>query len=198
MRGGTSGTTRETLYFALRNKKVVGGAIVILALLGLGLAAPLFTHQDPRDFVGPTAQRPSREYLFGTTMFGQDVFIMFANGLRASFAVGFLAGGIGSLLGMTIGFIAGYRGGLVDELLNMVTNVVLVLPVFVVLIVLSAYLGVNSLVSQAVVIGLFNWPWVARAVRAQTFSLRTRDFVDLARLTGMRPPRSSARRSPPT
>jgi peptide/nickel transport system permease protein len=178
--------TRETLYFALRNKKVIFGGLVILALLALGLAAPLFTHTDPKDFVGPTAQAPSREYLFGTTMFGQDVFIMFANGLRASFTVGLLAGGIASLLGMTIGFVAGYRGGIVDELLNMVTNVVLVLPVFVVLIVLSAYLGINSLVSQSVVIGLFNWPWVARAVRAQTLSLRNREFVDLARLTGMR------------
>ncbi|WP_116997079.1 ABC transporter permease [Desertimonas flava] len=178
---------KETLYFGLRNKKVLGGALVILSLLVLGLVSPLFTDDDPRDFVGPTAQRPSGEYWFGTTMFGQDVFVMFANGLRASFAVGVVAGGIGALVGMAIGFVAGYRGGLVDELLNMLTNVVLVLPVFVVLIVISAYLGINSLLVQSVVIGLFNWPWVARAVRAQTLSLRTRDFVDLARLTGMRP-----------
>ncbi len=178
---------KETLYFGLRNKKVLGGALVILSLLVLGLVSPLFTDDDPRDFVGPTAQGPSGEYWFGTTMFGQDVFVMFANGLRASFAVGVVAGGIGALVGMAIGFVAGYRGGLVDELLNMLTNVVLVLPVFVVLIVISAYLGINSLLVQSVVIGLFNWPWVARAVRAQTLSLRTRDFVDLARLTGMRP-----------
>lgn len=180
-------TARDTVYFALRNKKVIGGAAVILSLLVLGLVSPLFTDNDPRDFVGPTAQRPSKEYWFGTTMFGQDVFVMFANGLRASFLVGFLAGSIAAFVGTTIGFIAGYRGGIVDEVLNMFTNVVLVLPVFVVLIVISAYLGVNSLGVQSVVIGLFNWPWVARAVRAQTLSLRARDFVDLARLTGLRP-----------
>jgi peptide/nickel transport system permease protein len=185
--GSRVGSTREALYFALRNRKVVFGASVILLLLALGLAAPLFTDAAPRAFVGPTGAAPSREFWFGTTTFGQDVFVMFANGLRASFAVGALAGGIAALLGMTIGFIAGYRGGLVDELLNMLTNVVLVLPVFVVLIVISAYLGINSLAYQAVIIGIFNWPWVARAVRAQTFSLRTREFVDLARMTGMRP-----------
>lgn len=180
---------RDSLYFALRNKKVVGGLSVILALLVLGLVAPLFTDHSPREFVGPTAAAPSREFWFGTTTFGQDVFVMFANGLRASFAVGALAGAIASLVGMTIGFVAGYRGGLVDELLNMLTNVVIVLPVFVVLIVISAYLGVNSLALQSVIIGLFNWPWVARAVRSQTLSLRTREFVDLARLTAMRPRR---------
>jgi peptide/nickel transport system permease protein len=185
--GARVGSTREALYFALRNKKVIGGGAVILLLLALGLAAPLFTDAPPRDFVGPTAMSPSSEFWFGTTTFGQDVFVMFVNGLRASFAVGVLAGGIAAFIGMAIGFIAGYRGGLVDELLNMLTNVVLVLPVFVVLIVVSAYLGINSLPYQAFIIGVFNWPWVARAVRAQTFSLRTREFVDLARMTGMRP-----------
>lgn len=180
-------TSRDTVYFALRNKKVLGGGLVILSLLILGLVSPLFTHHNPREFVGPTAQRPSGEYWFGTTMFGQDVFVMFANGLRASFTVGAVAGGIAAFVGMFVGFIAGYRGGLVDELLNMLTNVVLVLPVFVVLIVISAYLGINSLLVQAVIIGLFNWPWVARAVRSQTLTLRSREFVDLARLTGMSP-----------
>lgn len=177
----------EALYFALRNKKVIGGAAVILGLLLLGLIAPLFTDHPPRAYVGPPAAPPSGEFWFGTTTFGQDVFIMFANGIRASFAVGVLAGGIAAFLGMLIGFVAGYRGGLVDEVLNMLTNVVLVLPVFVVLIVVSAYLGISNIPVQAAIIGLFNWPWVARAVRAQTFSLRSRDFVDLARLTGVRP-----------
>jgi peptide/nickel transport system permease protein len=177
---------RETLYFALRNKKVLGGLTVILALFVLGLVAPLFTDVSPREFVGPQAQAPSGEFWFGTTFFGQDVFVMFANGLRASFAVGAMAGAIGGVIGMTIGFVAGYVGGLVDELLSMLTNVVIVLPVFVVLIVVSAYLDINSVPSQSVIIGLFNWPWVARAVRAQTFSLRTREFVYLAKLSGMR------------
>jgi len=64
---------------------------------------------------------------------------------------------------------------------------VLVLPALVVLIILHAYIGITSVPMQALFIGLFSWPWVARAVRAQTFSLRSREFVDLARLSGMRP-----------
>jgi len=183
----TVGRRRETLHFALRNKKVVGAVVVILGLLVLGLVAPLFTDHGPNEYVGPPAAPPSADYWFGTTTFGQDVFLQFANGIRSTFVVGALGGGLAGLIGMTVGFVAGYRGGLVDELLNMLTNIVLVLPALAVLIILHAYVGVTSVPMQALFIGLFSWPWVARAVRAQTFSLRSREFVDLARLSGMRP-----------
>ncbi|MDG4823481.1 ABC transporter permease [Asanoa sp. WMMD1127] len=181
------GRRRETLHFALRNKKVVGGSAVILAFLVLGLVAPLFTDHGPNEYVGPPAAPPSADYWFGTTTFGQDVFLQFANGIRSTFLVGVLGGGLAGLVGMTVGFVAGYRGGLVDELLNMLTNIVLVLPALAVLIILHAYVGITSVPMQALFIGLFSWPWVARAVRAQTFSIRSREFVDLARLSGMRP-----------
>ena len=72
----------------------------------------------------------------------------------------------------------------VDEILNMLTNVILVLPTLAVLIILHAYVGIKSVPAQALFIGLFSWPWVARAVRAQTLSLRSREFVDLALFTG--------------
>ncbi|SNT65335.1 peptide/nickel transport system permease protein [Asanoa hainanensis] len=182
-----AGRRRETLHFALRNKKVVGALVVISGFLVLGLVAPLFTDHGPNEYVGPPAAGPSADYWFGTTTFGQDVFLQFANGIRSTFVVGLLGGGLAALIGMTVGFVAGYRGGLVDELLNMLTNIVLVLPALAVLIILHAYVGVTSVPMQAVFIGLFSWPWVARAVRAQTFSLRSREFVDLARLSGMRP-----------
>lgn len=180
------GHGREALHFALRNPKVVGGLSVVLAFLVLGLLAPLLTDHGPNEYVGPQSQPPSAEYWFGTTTFGQDIFLQFANGVRSTFLVGLLGGGLAAVVGMTIGFVAGYRGGLVDEILNMITNIVLVLPALAVLIVLHTYLGIDSVPRQALFIGLFSWPWVARAVRAQTFSLRNRDFVDLARLSGMR------------
>ncbi|WP_211588494.1 ABC transporter permease [Allorhizocola rhizosphaerae] len=176
---------REQFYFAFRNRKVVGGLSVILGLLVLGLVAPLFADYGPNEYVGPPAAPPSGEFLFGTTTFGQDVFLQFTTGLRSTFLVGVLGGGIAALIGMTIGFVAGYRGGLLDEVLNMLTNVVLVLPALAVLIILHAYLGIKSIPAQALFIGAFSWPWVARAVRAQTLSLRSREFVDLARLSGM-------------
>ena len=87
---------------------------------------------------------------------------------------------------MTLGFVAGYRGGIVDEILSMFTNVVLVIPTLALLIVVTAYLSARGIVVEALFIGLTSWPWAARAIRAQTFSLATRDFVDLARMSGVR------------
>ncbi|HSK24510.1 MAG TPA: ABC transporter permease [Egicoccus sp.] len=188
-----AGRTRETLYFALRNPKVIGALIVVLGLLALGLIGPNLFEHGPTDYIAAPQQPPSGEFWFGTTMFGQDVFVQFVAGLRATFVVGVLGGGVAGIVGMTIGFVAGYRGGWVDELLSMLTNIVLVIPGFVVLIIINAYLGVRSVPMQALYIGLFSWPWVARAVRAQTFSLRSRDFVDLAKLSGL-PTRTIIRR----
>ena len=87
---------------------------------------------------------------------------------------------------MTIGFVAGFRGGVIDEILNVLTNVVLVIPTLALLLVGAAYLSARGIVVEAVFIGLTSWPWAARAIRAQTFSLKSREFVNLARLSGLR------------
>lgn len=177
----------ETLYFALRNTKLRIGLIIILAFAVLAVVGPLLTPHAPLAYVGPTAQAPSSEFWFGTTTFGQDVFTQFVHGLGATFLVGIVGGGLGTVLGLMVGFVAGYRGGLIDEVLNILTNIVLVIPTLAVLLILAAYLEVRSVLVESLFIGVFAWPWAARAIRAQTFSLRTRDFVDLARLSGMKP-----------
>lgn len=182
------GERGEHLYFALRNPKVVIGLTVVTALLLLGVFGPFFVSADPNEYIGPKSTAPSGEYWLGTTYFGQDVFAQFVHGLRSSYVVGGLGGGIAFVIGLSVGFTAGYRGGIVDELLNMLTNVVLVLPALAVLIVISSYLEVRGVIAQGIIIGLFSWPWVARAVRAQSLTLRNRDYVDLARLTGKRAP----------
>jgi peptide/nickel transport system permease protein len=175
----------EFLYFALRNTKLLIGLSVIAVMMLAAGVGPMVARHAPFAYGGPPAQGPSSDYWFGTTQFGQDVFSQFVNGLRASFFVGALAGAIATALGMVIGFTAGYRGGLVDDVLNMLTNVVLVIPTFAVLLVIAAYSTVHGLLMEAIVIGLVSWPWAARAIRAQTFSLVSRDFVDMARLSGV-------------
>jgi peptide/nickel transport system permease protein len=176
----------EFLYFAFRNWKFVLGLSVVLAFVALAVFGPMVTDHQPLEFSGPTDEAPSHAYWFGTTSFGQDVFTQFVFGLRAAFLVGAVGGGIAWLLGATIGFTAGYRSGWIDDLLNMLTNVVLVIPTLAILIIVAAYLNVHSYTTEAILIGLTSWPWAARAVRAQTFSLKTRDFVDIARLSGRR------------
>jgi len=177
----------EFLYFALRNKKLLIGFSIILIFLVLSVLGPSLAKNKPFDYANPLGpQPPSAQYWFGTTFFGQDVFSQFVYGLWATFLVGALGGGLGTIIGMLIGFIAGYRGGIVDEILNVFTNIILVIPTLAILLIIAAYLEVRSVFTECIFIGATAWPWVARAIRAQTFSLRTRDFVDLARLSGMK------------
>jgi peptide/nickel transport system permease protein len=176
----------EWLYFALRNVKfLIGFSIVGLALV-IALVGPLVVDADPFEFGYGTGLPPSSEHLLGTTAPGQDVLAQLVYGLRASFAVGAMSAAIAFLIATAVGFTAGYRGGVVDEVLSMLTNIVLVIPTLAVLIIVAAYLSVRGLVSEALLIGVTSWPWAARAIRAQTFSLASREFVSLARLSGAR------------
>jgi peptide/nickel transport system permease protein len=179
-----SGRRSEFLYFALRNWKFVFGLGVVLLAVAAALFGPLLTDYAPLEFSGPTDQPPDSEYWLGTTSFGQDVYSQFVNGLRAAFIVGTVGGGLAWLIGATVGFTAGYVGGWLDDLLNMLTNVVLVIPTLAILIIVAAYVNVHSYTTEAILVGLTSWPWAARAVRAQTFSLKTREFVEVARLSG--------------
>ena len=174
----------EALHFAVRNAKLVVGLAVVLAFLVAAIAGPWLTDATPFEFGYPLGEPPSSAHWLGTTSPGQDVYSQFVYGLRSSFIVGALAAAVAGLLGMAIGFLGGYLGGVIDEILSMVTNIVLVIPTLAVLIIVSAYLSVGSLWSEALLIGLTSWPWAARAIRAQTFSLASRDFVSLARLSG--------------
>jgi peptide/nickel transport system permease protein len=174
----------ELVYFALRNWKFLAGLGGVVVVLVLAVVGPYLTAHAPLEFSGPTDQPPSSEHWFGTTSSGQDVFSQFVWGLRAAFLVGALGGGIAWVVGATVGFVAGFRGGWIDDVLSMLTNVVLVIPTLAILIIVAAYLNVHSYAAEAILVGMTSWPWAARAVRAQTFSLKTRDFVDVARLSG--------------
>jgi len=180
-------TKNEFLYFALRNGRLKVGFFILVIFILLAIFGPLFAKYGPLDYAGPGYHPPSKEFWLGTTTFGQDVFSQTVYGLRSTFLVGLVAGGLATLLGVLIGFVAGYHGGIIDELLNMLTNVVTVIPTLALLLIVAAYLPYRGILVQSIFIGLTSWPWAARAIRAQTFTLRTRDFVDLARITGMKP-----------
>ena len=164
---------REALHFALRNRKLVFGLGITLFMLLAAIVGPFLAQHAPLTYGGDLSVAPTTKngYWFGTTLLGQDVFSQFATGLRLTFIVGALGGGIAAIIGMLVGFTAGYRSGFVDEVLNMITNVVLVIPTFALLLVIAAYLRVRGIMTESVFIGVTSWPWAARALRAQTFSL---------------------------
>ncbi len=175
----------EILFFAFRNKKLRIGFSLVLFFLILAIIGPYISkYKDPLEYVGPGYQPPSKDYWLGTTTFGQDVFTQLVHGLRSSFFIGFFGGGLATLIGLVVGFLAGYEGGLFDEVLMMITNILLVIPTLALLIIVASYLPYRGIFIQSVIIGLTAWPWTARAVRAQTLSLKAREYVNLARITG--------------
>lgn len=178
----------EFLYFALRSKKFLFSIGILGVLAIIAIVGPMLDTTDPLAYNSMPMLAPTSDAgnWLGTTLEGQDIFAQFTNGLRATFFVGFLGGGLAALIGMAIGFIAGYKGGWIDELLNMVTNIFLVIPTLAVLLVIASYLPSEwrGVPFEAIFIGATSWPWAARAIRAQTFSLRNREFIDLARLSG--------------
>ena len=149
----------------------------------MAVVGPLLTDHGPNEYVGPPAQRPSADWWFGTTMFGQDVFAQFAHGLRSTFLGGAAGRRAGGRRRHADRLHRRLLGRAVDEVLNMVTNVVPSSPPWRCRSSSPPTCG-SGVVPEAVFIGLFSWPWVARAIRAQAFPPRSREFVDLARLSG--------------
>jgi peptide/nickel transport system permease protein len=175
----------DLLYYALHNSKLVFGlSLEVLFVLAAILGPVISPHNMTDYFASNTA--PSAQHWLGTDNLGHDLFAEMASGLRVSYLVGAVGALCAAFIGMALGFTAGWRGGILDEVLQMVTNIVVMIPALVLLIVIGAYLKTRGILFEGAFIGLTTWPWVARAVRAQTFTLKSREFVDLARLSGKR------------
>lgn len=168
----------------LRNKKAAGGMLIVLAYIGIALAAPLITSHDPLKRVTRPHQEPTMEHVMGSTRMGRDVYTQFVWGTRTSLIVGFAAGLIVTVIGTLIGVTAGYFGGWIDETLNFITNIALVIPQLPLLLVLAAFIGQSDPFMIALIIGLTSWAWGARVTRAQTLTLRKRDFIEASEQIG--------------
>ena len=169
----------------LKSPAFVIGASLFLLTLALALFGPLFIHVDAKTRVGLAFMPPSARAPLGTDHLGLDMVSLLVLGLRSSLYVGFLAGTVATIVGTLIGVYGGYKGGWIDDVLTVGTNLFLVIPSLIVLILLSSSLDEGrSLSLIALIIGCTTWTWSARAVRAQASSLRGRDHVALARING--------------
>jgi peptide/nickel transport system permease protein len=163
---------------------LLGSSLFLLTLL-LALLGPLLVDVDTKTRVGLAYTEPSGKALLGTDHMGVDMVSLLIQGLRSSLYVGFLAGTVATVVGTLIGVYGGYKGGLVDDVLTVATNLFLVIPSLIVLILISSSMEEGrSLSLIALLIGCTTWTWSARAVRAQASSLRSRDHVALARING--------------
>ena len=179
-----AGRLRDIWRVITLNRKVTIGTSILAFFIVIAIFGPLLVHGDPNALGPDTLVPPSSAHWFGTTQTGQDVFTQLIDGTRTSLILGFVIGVIATLISVLVGLTAGYFGGFVDDTLSLLINVFLVLPAFPLAIVLGAYFPFKGPLQLSVIITITSWAWGARVLRAQTLSMRQRDFVEAARATG--------------
>ncbi|NIK75116.1 peptide/nickel transport system permease protein [Paenibacillus castaneae] len=179
----------HSIGILMKSPKFLIGSITSLLMILLVMIYPLINTKDPLEMMALAFQPPNSDLILGSDNFGRDLFLELIYGIRTSIMVGLVAGLCATLIGLVIGLACGYIGGFVDNILTALTNMFIVIPSFIVLILISVSLNSRSSFIVALIIGLTSWPWTARAVRAQTTSLRNRDHVNIAKISGHSTPK---------
>ena len=182
------GRRRAILSVITSNPKIAAGVGVVAFFVLIALAAPLLTPYDPNASVVTGSLPPSSAHILGTTGLGQDMFAQIVYGARISLLVGFSAAIGSTVLQVFFGLSSAYFGGIVDDVLSLIINVFLVLPGLPLTIVLASLASANAANKNEFVIALVllftSWSYGARVLRAQTLSLKEREFVTAARASG--------------
>lgn len=156
-------------------KLVVGSTIVAVMVL-FAIFGPLLVGSPTAiNDIGLSA--PSAKYWLGTTSQGQDIFAQLAHASRGSLIIGVLVGLIAVVLSSIFGILSAYVGGVVDDVMSLFTNVMLIIPGLPLMIVIGSYMPNKGILLVSAVLGLTSWAASARVLRAQTLSLRGRDYV---------------------
>lgn len=168
----------------VRNPASSIGLLVFLVLLAMAATGLVVTPFDPESVgTGAAMGSPGRIHWMGTDELGRDVFSRVLIGIRISLLVGVTAAAISTSVGVVVGSIAGFFGGWVDDVLMRITEVFQVIPRFFLAVILVAFFGA-TLFNIILAIALLSWPEIARIVRSEFLTLRTRQFVDAARVAG--------------
>ena len=175
-------TEHWRLYF--RNWLSVLGLVILVLLVLVAAFGPGLAPHDPEELgIGSRALPPGAQNWLGTDELGRDVFSRAVSGIRVSLLVGVVAAAGSTLLGIIIGSMAGYFGGMLDHALMRITEVFQVVPQFFLAVVLVAVFSA-SVFNIIVAIAILTWPVIGRLTRSEFLSLKSRQYVDAARLSG--------------
>src|SRR5215203_3426994 len=182
---------RQLVMRRLRRNRAAIASLVVLALLFLlaflgptvyeAITGWSYSGQDFSAFLQP----PSADHWFGTTQIGGDVFAQTLRGLQKSLLIGLLVAVISTGLAAVVGAVAGYFGGWVDRVLMWIVDLLLVIPSFLIIAIISGNLQGASWLVLVFLIAIFAWMITARIIRGMTLSLREREFVQAARYSGV-------------
>jgi peptide/nickel transport system permease protein len=180
----------------VRNKTAVAGLVVIVVLIIIALIGPYLTnwtydYVDRRAYLKP----PSERHWLGTTQGGRDMLALTLRGLRKSLLIGLLVAVISTTIAAIVGSFAAYFGGWFERIALWVTDLLLVIPSFLLIAVMTTGgpQGANAWILLVFLLALFGWMLSARVVRSLALSVKERDYVHAAKFMGLSAPRTIVR-----
>ena len=182
-----SGALGAAWRFVRRDKKALAGSLILLILLLITAFPHWFTPDDPAAEIYPRGVGLSWAHPLGTTGFGQDVFSQLMAGTRQSVMIALVVGFFCTILSVVIGITAAYMGGIIDDALSLITDVILVIPTFPLVIVIAAYAKSATFWTIVTVLVITGWSYGARQLRVQALTVRNRDYLLAARARGESP-----------
>jgi len=178
------GRGKRKRFVFLRNSKAITGIAILGFFVLMAIFGPLIAPFDPSELSIDVLLPPSGAHWLGTTNTGQDILSQILVGARGVMIVGFVSGAIATAISVLVGVTAGFLSGWGDEVLSLIANIFLVIPALPLIIIVASQIPSAGSFAVAVVISATAWAWGSRILRAQTLSLRRRDFVEAARANG--------------
>lgn len=169
----------------LKNKQATTGMCILIFFFLMATIGPEIVPASNTTDYANRLQGPSWQHLLGTDYAGRDTLSQFVHGSRNVLLVAFIAGVITMTIGFVVGTISGVAGGLVDELLMGITSVMLTVPSFPIMMVLSMIIQIDNPFLFGFLLSMWSWAGLARSIRAQILSLKHRDFIEASRVLGM-------------
>ncbi len=176
------------LRYLRRNKSMVFGLLILLFLVGFTVIGLLTVDtKDAYPLSVRGKQEPSLKYPLGTDFFGRDMLAAMVVGMWQTALIGVLAGGLGTLIGVVLGFISAYFGGILDALIKGICQILTPIPAFLIQVVLAGSLDKRSVTiyTMAFVVVLLAWMAPTLVIRSQVLSMKERQFVSVAKLSGV-------------
>jgi len=168
-----------------RNKRAFTGLVILLLFLLIAVIGPLIIPLDTQTNYAERLKPPSMQHLLGTDYAGRDTLAQFVHGAGAVIFLAFLTAIFTILFAFIVGGVSGAAGGKTDSVLMFITNVVLTVPHFPILMVLSMLIKITDPFTFALLLSIWSWGGLARAIRSQILSMKQRDFIEVCRIMGL-------------
>jgi peptide/nickel transport system permease protein len=172
----------------LQDKTGLIGLIVLVAIMLMSFVGPYLIPLDNEVKLNEIYQVPSWHHLLGTDNQGRDIFSQIVHGGRDVLIVAILTGLLSTILAFIVGAIAGFMGGKIDSFLMWIVDVILTIPRFPILAVIAAFITLSSVYLLSGLLAILSWPALARAVRSMVLSIKTREYIDSAKVLDLGTP----------